>query len=64
MVELGAIPFCRTNVPQSLMSFDCSNPIFGTTVHPLDPLRSSGGSSGGEAALIAMRGSPLGLGKV
>ena len=30
--------------------------------NPLDPSRSAGGSSGGEAAIIAAHGSPLGLG--
>lgn len=63
MIELGAVPFCRTNIPQSLMSFDCSNPIYGTTCHPLDPTRSPGGSSGGEAALLALGGSIIGIGE-
>ena len=31
-------------------------------MNPLDPARSPGGSSGGEAALLAARGSPLGYG--
>ena len=60
--QLGAIPFCRTNLPQSISSFDCSNPIYGTTCHPKDSKRTPGGSSGGEAALIASGGSILGLG--
>ena len=30
--------------------------------HPLDPKRTAGSSSGGEAAIIAARGSPLGIG--
>ena len=63
MIHLGAIPFCRTNVPQGVASFDCSNPIFGTTCHPRDPSRSPGGSTGGEGALIAMKGSIIGIGK-
>ncbi|NWY66965.1 FAAH1 hydrolase, partial [Erithacus rubecula] len=58
----GAIPFAMTNVPQSLFSYTCSNPIFGQTLNPLDPQRSPGGSSGGEGALIAGGGSILGLG--
>ncbi|XP_070795689.1 fatty-acid amide hydrolase 1-like [Pituophis catenifer annectens] len=58
----GAIPFVKTNIPQSLLSFDCSNPIFGSTVHPLDPTKSPGGSSGGEGALIKSGGSILGIG--
>ncbi|KAJ7332772.1 hypothetical protein JRQ81_014952 [Phrynocephalus forsythii] len=58
----GAIPFVFTNVPQSLFNYDCSNPIFGQTVNPLDHKRSPGGSSGGEGALIAGGGSILGFG--
>ncbi|NXX77029.1 FAAH1 hydrolase, partial [Urocolius indicus] len=58
----GAIPFAVTNVPQSLFSYDCSNPIFGQTLNPLNPQKSPGGSSGGEGALIAGGGSILGIG--
>ncbi|NXP68690.1 FAAH1 hydrolase, partial [Chloropsis cyanopogon] len=58
----GAIPFAMTNVPQSLFSYNCSNPIFGQTLNPLNPQRSPGGSSGGEGALIAGGGSVLGIG--
>ncbi|XP_077784895.1 fatty-acid amide hydrolase 1-like [Podarcis muralis] len=58
----GAIPFVKTNVPQSLLSYDCSNLIFGQTLHPLDHSKSPGGSSGGEGALIKSGGSILGFG--
>ncbi|XP_072505415.1 fatty-acid amide hydrolase 1-like [Notamacropus eugenii] len=58
----GAIPFVHTNVPQSMLSYDCSNPIFGRTLNPLNFSKSPGGSSGGEGALIAGGGSILGLG--
>ncbi|XP_069498376.1 vitamin D3 hydroxylase-associated protein-like [Ambystoma mexicanum] len=58
----GAVPFVKTNVPQSLMNYDCSNPIFGQTVHPLNNKKTSGGSSGGEGALISAGGSLLGIG--
>ena len=58
----GAIPFCRTNTPQTNLSYGCSNPIYGTTLHPMDTARTPGGSSGGEAALMALGGSILGLG--
>uniref|UniRef100_A0A914WZM9 fatty acid amide hydrolase n=1 Tax=Plectus sambesii TaxID=2011161 RepID=A0A914WZM9_9BILA len=60
--EQGAIPFARTNIPQTLMIYSCSNPIYGKTTHPLDSDRTPGGSSGGEAALLAARGSPVGIG--
>uniref|UniRef100_A0A914S0M8 Amidase domain-containing protein n=1 Tax=Parascaris equorum TaxID=6256 RepID=A0A914S0M8_PAREQ len=37
----GAIPFVLTNVPQALLSFVCSNPVYGTTSHPSDSKRVS-----------------------
>ncbi|KAM9324610.1 fatty-acid amide hydrolase 1 [Gastrophryne carolinensis] len=58
----GAIPFLKTNVPQSMLNYDCSNPIFGQTLNPLNHKKTPGGSSGGEGALIAGRGSILGFG--
>ena len=58
----GAVPFVRTNVPQTLMTFECSNTLYGTTGNPYDPTRIPGGSSGGEAALISGGGSILGMG--
>ena len=58
----GAIPIARTNLPDLLFAFESANLIYGQTNNPYDPSRTSGGSSGGEAALIAACGSPLGLG--
>jgi len=58
----GAIPIARTNLPDLLFAFETSNLIFGRTNNPYDVTRTCGGSSGGEAALIAACGSPLGLG--
>lgn len=43
-------------------SYDCSNPIYGQTLNPHNLLKTSGGSSGGEGALIGGGGSLLGLG--
>ncbi|XP_013930689.1 PREDICTED: vitamin D3 hydroxylase-associated protein-like [Thamnophis sirtalis] len=58
----GAIPFVKTNIPQSMINYDCSNLIFGQTKNPLNHKKSPGGSSGGEGALIAGGGSVLGFG--
>ncbi|KAF3690997.1 Fatty-acid amide hydrolase 1 [Channa argus] len=58
----GAIPFVKTNIPQGLLSYDCSNPIYGQTVNPHNHQKTSGGSSGGEGALIGGGGSLLGIG--
>ncbi|KAF2363832.1 Amidase signature domain [Trinorchestia longiramus] len=60
--KLGAIPFVKTNLSQIALTPGCSNPLWGETIHPLNPQRSSGGSSGGEGALIAGGGSVFGLG--
>ncbi|KAG8771101.1 hypothetical protein FRC12_003861 [Ceratobasidium sp. 428] len=62
LYELGAVPFVRTNVPQTLMWGETYNNVFGRTSNPYNLSLTSGGSSGGEGALIAMRGSPLGVG--
>lgn len=58
----GAIPIAKTNLPDLLFSFETDNLLFGRTNNPYDLARTPGGSSGGEAALIAACGSPLGLG--
>jgi len=60
--ELHGVPFCITNIPQTMLSWSCSNPVYGNTANPHDKTRTPGGSSGGEAALIASGGSILGLG--
>jgi amidase len=58
----GAIPIARTNLPDLLFAFESDNLVHGRTNNPYDLCRTSGGSSGGEAALIAACGSPMGLG--
>lgn len=58
----GAIPFVKTNVPVLLLENETHNPLFGRTNNPWDVTRTPGGSSGGESALIAACGSPLGMG--
>lgn len=58
----GAIPFLKTNVPVLLLESETHNPLYGRTNNPWDLERTPGGSSGGESALIAAHGSPLGLG--
>ena len=59
---LGAILYCKTSVPHSLMSGETVNNIIGYTTNPKNRNLSSGGSSGGEGALIGLKGSPLGFG--
>jgi amidase len=43
-------------------SLETNNNIWGRTLNPFNRALTPGGSSGGEGALIAMNGSPLGLG--
>jgi fatty acid amide hydrolase len=58
----GAIPLAKTNVAQMLLMVETDNTLYGRTNNPWDVERSPGGSSGGEGAIIAARGSCLGLG--
>jgi amidase len=58
----GAIILGKTNVPVGLADHQSVNPVYGRTVHPLDPGRSPGGSSGGAAAAVASGMVPLELG--
>ncbi|KAL4863796.1 hypothetical protein BDV12DRAFT_177020 [Aspergillus spectabilis] len=62
LLESGAVIYVKTNIPQTLMSADSENNIFGRVLNPHNISLTAGGSSGGEGALIAMRGSILGIG--
>ncbi|KAF2202921.1 amidase [Delitschia confertaspora ATCC 74209] len=58
----GAVLYCKTSVPHTLMSGETVNNIIGYTLNPKNRHLASGGSSGGEGALIGLRGSPVGFG--
>lgn len=60
--DMGAVFYVKTNVPVAMMMPESINHIYGNTVNPLNRDLTSGGSSGGEAALIALKGSPIGIG--
>ncbi|ESP03598.1 hypothetical protein LOTGIDRAFT_237604 [Lottia gigantea] len=60
--DAGGIPFVRTNIPQTMYTYECSNPIYGVTTNPHDASRCPGGSSGGEGAIIGGGGSIVGIG--
>ncbi len=62
LLEAGAVIYVKTNIPQTLMALDSDNNLFGRTMNPLNRRVTAGGSSGGEGALVAMRGSVLGIG--
>ncbi|KAF7303278.1 Amidase domain-containing protein [Mycena kentingensis (nom. inval.)] len=60
--DLGAVCFVKTNIPQTLMWGETFNHVWGRTSNPHNRTLTSGGSSGGEGALVALKGSPLGVG--
>ena len=60
--EAGAVIFGKTNLPLYAGDFQSYNEVFGTTNNPYDVTRTAGGSSGGSAAALACRFTPLELG--
>jgi amidase len=62
LLSLGAIPYVKTNLPQAMMTADSENHVFGRTLNPNKLCLTAGGSTGGEGALIKLRGSILGVG--
>ncbi|KAI5258661.1 amidase [Aureobasidium subglaciale] len=62
LLDLGAVLYCKTNVPQTMMTADSDNNVWGRTLNPSNLKLTAGGSSGGEGSLVAMRGSVLGIG--
>ncbi len=59
--QAGAIVLAKTNLPFLGAAYESKN-VLRETKNPYDLSRTPGGSSGGEAALIAAGGSPLGIG--
>lgn len=62
LLSLGAVLFCKTSLPQTLLFGETKNNLIGQTLNPHNQNLSCGGSSGGEGALMALRGSSLGVG--
>ncbi len=60
--KAGCVFYARTTEPQALMHLETSNNIYGVTLNPYDTNLTSGVSSGGEGALLGVRGSCLGIG--
>ena len=60
--DAGAVPFVKTNLPTTLLSFESSNDVWGRCTNPHNSKYSPGGSTGGEAALLAFGGSRIGIG--
>ncbi|KAJ9214933.1 hypothetical protein DTO166G4_3525 [Paecilomyces variotii] len=60
--KAGCVFYARTTEPQTLMQLACSSNLYGETVNGFNRQLTSGGSSGGEGALLGLNGSVLGLG--
>lgn len=58
----GAILLGKTNTPEFTLLYETDNLVYGRTNNPYDLSRSSGGSSGGAAAIVASKGSPFDIG--
>lgn len=57
----GAIPYVKTALPITLLSFESTNALWGVAKNPHNPDYSPGGSTGGEGALLAL-GGRIGIG--
>ncbi|KUJ16989.1 amidase [Mollisia scopiformis] len=62
LMKAGAVPFVKTNIPATLMMGESVNNVFGRTRNPRNRDLTTGGSSGGESALVTFRGSFIGIG--
>ena len=58
----GAIPIASTNVPEWGMWYETNNLVYGRTNNPYNVKHTTGGSSGGEAAIVASGGAAFGVG--
>lgn len=62
LAKLGAVFYVKTTVPTAMMMMETISNVWGETTGAYHSGTTSGGSSGGEGVLMAMRGSPLGVG--
>jgi Asp-tRNA(Asn)/Glu-tRNA(Gln) amidotransferase A subunit family amidase len=54
--DAGTVPYVKTNLPITLLSFESTNDVWGRCTNPHNPKYTPGGSTGGESALLAMGG--------
>ncbi|TFY68878.1 hypothetical protein EVJ58_g748 [Rhodofomes roseus] len=57
----GAVFYCTTNMPQTIMHLE-THSYMARTLNPYNTGLAPGGSSGGESSLVAMKGSSFGVG--
>ncbi|KAF4493825.1 general amidase [Fusarium agapanthi] len=62
LLSLGAVLYCKTSLPQTLLFGETKNNIIRQTLNSINQNLSCGGSSGGETALMALGGSSVGVG--
>ncbi|KAI9891798.1 MAG: hypothetical protein M1814_002363 [Vezdaea aestivalis] len=58
----GAVPYVKTNLPITLLSFESTSSLWGRATNPYNRRYSPGGSTGGESALLASFGGRIGIG--
>ena len=61
--DAGAVFLGHTNVPEFVFWFETDNAVFGRTENPWKLGRTTGGSSGGEAAALSAGDVPVGTGQ-
>ncbi|KAJ6084591.1 Amidase [Penicillium sp. IBT 16267x] len=59
--DSGAVPYAKTALPITLLSFESANGLWGPCLNPHVPGYSPGGSTGGEGSLLA-QGGRIGIG--
>lgn len=60
--DAGAVIFAKSNVPMHMSDLQSYNAVYGVSRNPWDLRRTPGGSSGGAAAALAARPTPIELG--
>lgn len=60
--DAGGILLGKTNTPEFTLFFETDNLVYGRTCNPYDVTRTTGGSSGGAAALLACNATPFDIG--
>jgi Asp-tRNA(Asn)/Glu-tRNA(Gln) amidotransferase A subunit family amidase len=62
LIEAGAIPLVKGNIPPAAMSIHAKNFVWGEATNIYNNKRSPGGSSGGDGGLVSSRCIPFGFG--
>lgn len=60
--KAGAVFYVKTTTPMAMLAASTTSNIYGSTLNTFNRKLSSGGSSGGEGAIVGAKGAPLGFG--